>query len=480
MLKKYLTIYNKIPKPAKASLWFTVMTVLQKGISFLVIPIYTRLLTTSEYGYYSIYLSWFYILSIFATLNLQAGVFNNGMMKWENDRKRYISSMQGLSTLSTLVVFSIFFIGRNFFIKLAGIDMPLLVTLFIALLFTPSFRYWSAFQRYNFEYRKLVAVTLFQSLLIPVLGITFIYVLPQKQYGIIFANVIGTVSIGFFFFVYNWKEGKQLCVKEYWKYALLFNLPLIPHYLADVILGQADRIMIQNMVGQDKAGIYSLSYSVSLMLNILITGINASFTPYTYKKVKAGEIKELAFYSNLILIFIGVICLLGILIAPELIIFLGTKEYLEAQWVIPPVMLSVFFTMLYTLFANIEFYYEKPGFIMVASVMAAVLNILLNYLFIPRFSYIAAGYTTLICYIVFAFAHFLFMWRTCKKQFVSIPYNVLFILLYSIVLTVISLSMLLIYNQPYIRYGIFVFILIIGFIFRKTFLKLISTLKNKN
>ena len=191
MVKKILTIYKNIPTPAKASIWFTAMTVLQKGISFLVIPIYTRLLTPSEYGYYAIYLSWFSILSIFATLNLQAGVFNNGMMKWENDRERYISSMQGLSTLSTVLVFTVFFLGKNLFLNATGIDLPLLFALFIALFFTQSFRYWSAYQRYNFAYKKLVAVTIFQSLLIPTLGVFLIYLLPKKQYGIVFANVIG-------------------------------------------------------------------------------------------------------------------------------------------------------------------------------------------------------------------------------------------------------------------------------------------------
>lgn len=478
MINKYLTIYKNIPKPAKASLWLTVMTVFQKGISFLAIPIYTRLLTPSDYGYYSIYLSWFYILCIFATLNLQAGVFNNGMLKWENDRKRYISSMQGLSSISTLIVFLIFLIGKNFFLKITGIDIVLLFCLFIALFFTPSFRYWSAYQRYNFEYRKLVCVTLIQAILIPVLGVILLFVLPQKKYGIILANVVGTVGVGLFFFIQNWKEGKHLFVKEYWKYALLFNLPLIPHYLADVVLEQVDRIMIQNMVGQDKAGIYSLSYTVSLMMNIVVTGINASFTPYTYKKIKANETKELSFYSNLILIFVGIVCLMGTLIAPELILFLGTKEYLEAQWVIPPVMLSVFFTMLYTLFANVEFYYEKPIYIMIASIIAAILNIILNYICIPKYSYIAAGYTTLICYVIFALAHFFFMSQTCKKNDKRSPYNTIFIFIFSIGLTVISLSLLTVYQYPLIRYGLIIVLCVICSFFRKRFVKLLSVVKN--
>ena len=62
---------------------------------------------------------------------------------------------------------------------------------------------------------------------------------------------------------------------------------------------------------------------------------------------------------------------------------------------------------LYPLFANIEFYYEKTKFVMVASCSGALLNILLNYIFIGLYGYYAAGYTTLICYMVFSFAHYL-------------------------------------------------------------------------
>ncbi len=64
---------------------------------------------------------------------------------------------------------------------------------------------------------------------------------------------------------------------------------------------------------------------------------------------------------------------------------------------------SVFFMFLYPLFANIEFYYEKTKFVMVASCSGALLNILLNYIFIGLYGYYAAGYTTLICYMVFFF-----------------------------------------------------------------------------
>ena len=83
MLKKIKLFYNKIPQGIKASIWFTVCSIIQKGIQLITVPFFTRILTAEQYGQYSLYQSWLSIISIFATLNLSSGVFNNGMLKYK-------------------------------------------------------------------------------------------------------------------------------------------------------------------------------------------------------------------------------------------------------------------------------------------------------------------------------------------------------------------------------------------------------------
>ena len=99
---------KEMPIQAKASLWYTICNFFQKGISFVVVPIYIRLLTTAEYGEWSVFQSWRDILIIFASLNLYAGVYTRALIDKEDDRDRYTSAMQGLGTLISvgfLVVF---------------------------------------------------------------------------------------------------------------------------------------------------------------------------------------------------------------------------------------------------------------------------------------------------------------------------------------------------------------------------------------
>lgn len=106
--KYLLNKYENLSAPVKASIWFTICNVVQKGIALISTPIFTRIMTTQQYGVYTIYQSWYQVLTIFATLNLSAGVFNNGLTKYPDKKNRLVSSLQGLSTTVTFLLFLIY------------------------------------------------------------------------------------------------------------------------------------------------------------------------------------------------------------------------------------------------------------------------------------------------------------------------------------------------------------------------------------
>lgn len=97
-MRKIFKIYKKLSLPVKASLWYMLCSIFQKGISVLTTPIFTRIMTTEQYGLVTIYNSWESIITVFATLNFTAGVFNNAMIRYENDRDGYTSVMQTWTT----------------------------------------------------------------------------------------------------------------------------------------------------------------------------------------------------------------------------------------------------------------------------------------------------------------------------------------------------------------------------------------------
>lgn len=465
--------YNNIPDPVKASIWFTICNVLQKGIALITTPIFTRIMTTDQYGQYSVYQSWYTIVAIFATFNLYAGVYNNGMIKWPDDRKRFTSALQGLSTTLTILIVLVYLCAMPFWNNLLKMSSVFMLAMFAELLFAPAYNFWAAGQRFDYKYRKLVVVTLFLAIASPVIGVIAVKSTEYKAEARVLAFVFVQVCVGLIFYINNMVKGKRFYKKDYWKFALTFTFPLIPHYLSQVVLGQADRIMIQRMVGNSEAALYSVAYTISMMFNIITNAVNNSFIPYTYKAIRDKKQKELSNNADFLVTCVAIGCILATAFGPEIIRIFASPEYFDAHRVVPPVAISLLFVFITSLFANVEFYYEETKFIMVASSVAAITNIVLNYFGIIWFGYIAAAYTTLICYILLALAHYIGHKYILKKRAdldIDVKteiYNSKFLLVVSFVSILSMLGMLLIYEHMIIRYIVISILLVLVFIKRK-------------
>ena len=107
MFSKFKKKWNNVPLTVKVSTAYTVCSILQKCLSFITLPLFTRLLTTEEYGQYTIYSSWSGILMIFLTLNLAYGSFQTAMIKYEDKRSEYINSIQGISLFLSFLFLSL-------------------------------------------------------------------------------------------------------------------------------------------------------------------------------------------------------------------------------------------------------------------------------------------------------------------------------------------------------------------------------------
>ncbi len=471
--------YRSFPEPMKASFWYMVCSVLQRGISIITTPIFTRMLTREEYGVYSVYTSWYQIIIIFCTLNLFFGVYNNGMTKWPDDRKRFTSSLQGLTTVITMSLFIIYLVFQNFWNRIFQLDSIYMYAMFVEILCVPAYSFWSASQRYDYKYKALICVTLFIVIATPALGILCVINARNKAMARVLSAVFVQICVGLCFYTYNMMKGRTFFHKQYWKYALAFNIPLIPHYLSTTILNQADRIMIQQMVGFGEAAIYSVSYNVATLITIVTTALTNTFTPYMYKSMKAGNISGIKKYSTYLLLLVGFVASMIMVFGPEVVAIFASKEYGEAIWVIPPVACAIFFKFLYPLFSNVEFYYENTKFVMIASSIGAILNIVLNYIFIPIFGYVAAGYTTLVCYMAYSFAHYFGHKVIARRNgMTEKAFDLHVILLLCVAMLAIMIVVTMLYNHTIIRYNFCLAMLVLAVVFRKKIKGLYLTFKN--
>lgn len=455
MIRVWLAKYQSMPKTLRTSLLLTVCGVLQKGIQFIVVPVYTRIMPTESYGQYSVFLSWYQLITVFATLNLWNYLTTNGMSKYENDRDGFLSGLQGLSTSITLLWLLAYLVFRRQWYSLTGLSMPLMLVMFLELLVMPSFEYWSTRKRYEYDAAGVVVLTVALTVLTPLVSIPFILWSDDKGAAAILGRAgvsIGVYLIPFFILL---RKGKKLWNREYWRYALKFNIPLLPHFLSMMVLQQSDRIMIERMCGESQAAVYSLAYSAAVVLLLINSSVLGSFVPYTYQSIKAGNVQKIFRPANQLLTLIGGLNLMVILVAPEMIRIMGPAEYSDAIYIIPPVAMSNCFMFLFNLFANIEYYYEETHFVTLASFVSAVINLILNYVCIQWFGYIAAGYTTLLCYIIFSFCHYLFMRKVARKYMAGIRvYNMKAILLICGSCLGLAAIAALLYPYVLLRYGI--------------------------
>ena len=411
--------WNSIPLAVKISVSYTICSILQKCLGFITLPLFTRLLTTEQYGQATVYNSWNGIFSIFLTLNLAYGSFGTAMMKFEDDREGYISSVEGICLLLSGLFLLIYLPFKNHWNGFFELPTAFVILLVAQIFFSNSTQLWSGRNRYEFKYKNVIAVTLSSSVLSVLVSVIFVINSEDKGYARILGSSLVVISVGLFFFVRSAIRGHKLYNKEYWKYAFGFNIPLLAYYISQSIFNVSDRIMISHMVGVDKAAIYSVAYTLGLILTFVLNAINNSYVPWYYGKIKEGKQEENRAVSLGIAILL-VILLSGIIwFAPEIILIMAGKQYAEARYVVPPVAISMLLLFYSQLFINVEFYFEEKTKLVRASIVAAVVNLVLNFIFIKIFGYVAAGYTTLVSYIIFAYSNYRTMQTVLEERSVE-------------------------------------------------------------
>lgn len=454
--------YRKMSIPVKAGLWFTICNILQRGISIITVPIFTRILTTNQYGTYSLYISWFNIFSVFTSMNLYYGVFNKAMVKYKGDRDKYISSMQGLTITLCGIYFLVYILFRKQLNEFIGLSTLIIFLMFIEMLVTPALQFWSGRQRFEYRYRILVRVSLIKTIFNPLLGVIAVMLSSYKTEARIFATIIAEVAICGILMIQQFYKGKSFFVKKYWTYAIRFNVPLIPHYLSSILLNQGDKIVINKIDSPSAVAFYSVAYNVGMLTQLVTNAITQAVTPWLYSCLNQKKYLDINKRLRPLMVLVASLCILLMLFAPEIVWIFASEEYVNAVYAIPPIAASVFFIYMYNIYSNFEFYFEKRMFITFASIFSALANLWLNYIFIPLFGYVAAGYTTLFCYMIYAIAHYLFSFYICKKEILEetvFKFKDIFLASILIVLFMIFINFL--YANIIVRYSLVALVVLV-------------------
>lgn len=400
---------NNNIKALKSGVWYTLSYVLVRGISYLTIPIFTRILTKQSYGIYNNYTSLLAILTILVTLNLSSTMVC-AKYDYADTFDSYIFSVLLLSFMSVAgwtVFFNIFW---EYLEPFFGIERQHLNIMMLYLLFSPAVDLFQARERFCFAYKKNALISIIVSVCSLIFPLIFSLILENKLTAVILGMAVGTIFFGGALFLFFAHRKKRIYLSS-WKYALQIGLPYIPHSLSLIVLHSTDRLMITFFCGTEKTALYGLAYNCGLIMMLLLTACNMAYSPWLAEKLANEEYDQIRLFSFKYIDVFACCSLAVMLIAPEILWIMGGRSYMEAVYVMPPVMLGCVCQFLYTMFVNVEQCKKKTVGMAFASVSAALLNLILNYVFIPRFGYTAAAYTTLAGYLWLLVIHMVLVAR---------------------------------------------------------------------
>ena len=153
-------------------------------------------------------------------------------------------------------------------------------------------------------------------------------------------------------------------------------------------------------------------------------------------------------------------CIVGIgciSIAPEAIYILGGEPYMDGVWCVIPMVLGVIVQYIYSQYVIIEMHLKKTIYVSIGTGIAAVVNIVLNIIFIPIYGFVAAAYTTLISYLVLLVIHYYVVRFRMKIHL----YQDRFMFACILVMAVISVIIGCLFNHVLLRYGLLLTCIII-------------------
>jgi O-antigen/teichoic acid export membrane protein len=460
-------------KLIKSSIWYILSGFLLKALGFITIPIYTRLLTKAEFGLFSNFSSWLSIFMIIGTLSLSSSLIS-ARFDYGDDLDSYILSILALGSLITVTIYIVVRINIEYFQTLLSLDKFYIDFMFSYIIISQAILIFQNIQRFQYKYKESVFVNIFTSLGSVLLSFLLVVKLEDKFLGRTVGHYIPLIGINLFFYTRYLIKGKKIKIK-YWKYALSICIPFVPHLLSLTVLSASDRTMITSIRGPSDTAMYSIAYSIGSIITILWSSINSAFSPWLGEKIHENKIKVVYNMSTMYVLIVAIPVVGIMLIAPEILLFMGGKKYVSAMYVMPPVMLGCLFQYAYTMYVNVEQFVKKTVGMAIASVSVAIINVSLNLLFIPIYGYIAAAYTTLISYGILFVFHYALVRKIGLYKLYNTK-NIVFILIFAILITI---SVNILYSSELLRYGITViYFLIILYYFLKNKRKIISLLKS--
>jgi len=416
---------SEIKKFLKHSFIYGTGALLSKIVGFLLIPLYTRYLTTSDYGVLELLDLTSTIVSIFISMRIGSAVIRFYYDSTGELEQKKVVSTAYMATFASALLVVLF--SQIFSIRLSCLIFDTnvydkyfkLVFMATALSLISSVPEAYLMARKQSIFYTIISLMTLSSYLI--LNIYFIVFLKMGILGILYSSVITKIFNSSVLSFYCITKNSLFFSFTKFKSMLKFSLPLIPANVGTFILNYADRFILQKLATTAEVGIYALGYKFGYILPTLVMGpINMIWVPQMFELASKSDkktIEKMFTYIMLILIFCG---LSLILLTKDAIRIMATPPFYPAYKVVSFVVLGYIFRGMASFFWDGIMVSKKTIYIGISVFVSALSNILLNILLIPQFKGMGAAYATAISF----FIMFCLVYFFCQKVYpISCEWN---------------------------------------------------------
>ncbi|EJS60877.1 hypothetical protein ICG_00322 [Bacillus cereus BAG1X1-3] len=310
---------------------------------------------------------------------------------------------------------------------------------------------------------------IFLRLNIMILTIVFLTAWSKSYVSIVLATVLGQIVVDIILIIYSRKElvfKRSYFDKELTKRMLKFGLPWIPATIIGWVLTASDRIFLERYTNYEQVGIYFAAMKIIGVLGIIQSIFISYWSPVSYRWQKEGVENEKFTIVSQSLMFLMALLFLGVLLFKDLFIAILSPEYSKAAIIVPFLLFyPIMNTVSNTTALGIPFS-RKTHYNIWISTVAAISNVILNILLVPKLGAVGAAIATGVSYIIFFWIRTLIsrkLWYNfdLKYYFVTIlilligaTANVMFDNLWIYLINIILIFMILIYNYKLIQLGL--------------------------
>lgn len=367
----------------------------------------TKYLSPKEYGILSIYLILISFYSAFIGMNIHANISRNFFKISKDELSSYIGNILYILSFTFIFYLFITYIISLFYDTVFSIPIHWLLFIpFISVMVMVNELNTTILR--NEQRAYMFGIFEISNTAIK-MGFTIflLLVFSMSWYSQVIGTLIGSIIFFIIGIVYMRKRDYISMKFEKVKIKSILNisLPLIPHVLAGVVISMSDRLFIEQMVSIEAVGIYSVGYMFGMVVVLFSDSFIKAWSPWFYKTLSGStdnKKREIVKYTYIYIVGIFIlaifISIIGEFILPYIVDekFYGAKEYI--LWV----SLGYAAYGTYQIFFPYLVHMNKTSFLAFSSVVAALLNLIFNYILIKYYGAIGAAYATIFAFSISA------------------------------------------------------------------------------